>query len=211
MVIYTYLGFGTTDNNGKATLEFDPNGDPLTHSYTGTGAGEIDIIASLDDEIGEASIISNDYRILDGIFLDKATTGNKNNNWNNPSNYIDVGNPTDNGTTLTNTSGTRHYWSNNYTQFNGPFAIEVDIINYTGDVGFRVTGTNYNFAFSNYNVPSENAHLRLKFENGNISYEINGGTPSNYATGITDTKAYIGFRFAGAGTITYRNFIIYPL
>ena len=58
MVNYIYLGYGVTDSNGVAKLDHDANGDPISHSYTGTGAGEIDIVASLDNPIGEGSIQS---------------------------------------------------------------------------------------------------------------------------------------------------------
>ena len=58
MVNYRYLGYGITNEQGIAHLDHDANGDPITHSYTGTGAGELDIIASLDDntKISESSL-----------------------------------------------------------------------------------------------------------------------------------------------------------
>ena len=73
MVNYNYLGYGTTDSNGIAKLEYDANGDPLTHSYTGTGAGEIDIVASLDNPIASGSIQSETYILLDALFYDMGT------------------------------------------------------------------------------------------------------------------------------------------
>lgn len=62
---YNYLGYGITDSNGKAKLEYDSEGNPLTHSYTGTGAGEVDIVASLDNTITESSLVSETYEVLD--------------------------------------------------------------------------------------------------------------------------------------------------
>ena len=58
MTTYKYLGYGVTDENGVAHLDHDANGDPLTHSYTGVGAGEIDVLASLDNPITSSSIVS---------------------------------------------------------------------------------------------------------------------------------------------------------
>lgn len=62
-MVYKYLGYGITDNNGIAHLDHDSNGNPINHSYTGTGAGEIDIVASLDDSthISDSSLQSEIY------------------------------------------------------------------------------------------------------------------------------------------------------
>ena len=84
-VTYIYKGYGITDENGIAKLDHDAQGNPLTHSYTGTGAGEIDIVASLDSTIGDSSIVSETYSLLDALFYDEALTNEK---WN--SNYADV-------------------------------------------------------------------------------------------------------------------------
>ena len=74
MAKYRYLGYGTTDNNGIAKLDHDDTGSSIAHSYTGTGAGEIDVVASLDEEIVEGSIVSEIYEIIDAIFFDDATS-----------------------------------------------------------------------------------------------------------------------------------------
>ena len=72
MANYRYLGYGITNEQGIAHLDHDANGDPITHSYTGTGAGELDIIASLDDQshISDSSIQSGTYPVLDCTFRD---------------------------------------------------------------------------------------------------------------------------------------------
>jgi len=76
MVNYRYLGYGITNEQGIATLDHDANGDPITHSYTGTGAGELDIIASLDDstKISDSSIQSEPYTVWDTLFFDECTS-----------------------------------------------------------------------------------------------------------------------------------------
>ena len=63
-----YLGYGTTNAQGVATLEFDPNGDALSHSYTGVGAGKVDIIAE------SGSLQSERYTVLDCKFYDEGTS-----------------------------------------------------------------------------------------------------------------------------------------
>ena len=211
MANYIYLGYGVTDNNGKAKLEYDAQGNSLTHSYTGTGAGEVDIVASLDNTITNTSPISEAYSIIDGTFKDIAITGEKNTNWTNPGSAVNV--ETDEiGTTLSNTSGTFHIWANNYSQFTGPFAVEMDILSYhdSGNGGFRISGTNTNFVFKNYNVP-QSCHLKLMFIDGEIKYQIDGGVVTTYANNVTDTSAYVGFRFVGEWNVKYKNFVVYPI
>lgn len=61
---YRYLGYGTTNSNGVAHLDHDPQGNPI-NGYTGTGAGEIDVVASLDNPIIDDSIVSEPYPVFD--------------------------------------------------------------------------------------------------------------------------------------------------
>ena len=61
---YVYKGYGITNENGVAHLDHDANGDPINHSYTGVGAGEIDFVASLDD-LSDVTIDVNPSTIND--------------------------------------------------------------------------------------------------------------------------------------------------
>ena len=73
MTNYRYLGYGVTDSNGVAKLDHDANGDPLSHSYTGVGAGEIDVVASLDNPVSSGSIVSETFIVDDTYKYDLAT------------------------------------------------------------------------------------------------------------------------------------------
>ena len=190
--IYTQLV--PTDENGFATT-----------TITGDGSGEEHYVAKV------SNLISNDYVLIDGTFYDDGITDPKAVTWNNPSSYVSVTIDND-GTTLSNSSGTRHYWAKNYSQFSGNFAVEMDILEYVDNTngGIRITGTNSNFIFKTYNVP-QHCHLKLIFENGLIKYQINDGAITTYASGITDTSAYVGFRFVGSWSVKYRNFVAYQI
>lgn len=63
-----YLGYGYTNAQGVAKLEYDAEGNELTHSYTGIGAGKIDIVAE------SGGLQSETYEIMDAIVLDRATS-----------------------------------------------------------------------------------------------------------------------------------------
>ena len=71
---YTPIGYGITDENGKAKLEYDAQGNQLSHSYTGTGAGEVDIVASLDSSITDSSLVSETYSIDDCYWIETGST-----------------------------------------------------------------------------------------------------------------------------------------
>ena len=64
-MVYKYLGYGVTDSNGVAKLDHDAEGQELQHSYTGVGAGEIDVVASLDNPIVDGSIVSGTFSVFD--------------------------------------------------------------------------------------------------------------------------------------------------
>ena len=73
---YNYLGYGVTDENGIAKLDHDANGDSISHSYTGTGAGKIDVVASLDSpsSISDSSLVSETYELEDCYWVEKSST-----------------------------------------------------------------------------------------------------------------------------------------
>ena len=72
-MVYKYLGYGVTDSNGVAKLDHDAEGQELQHSYTGVGAGEVDVVASLDNPVSSGSIVSGTLSVWDVIKYDDAT------------------------------------------------------------------------------------------------------------------------------------------
>ena len=85
MTSYRYLGYGVTNSNGVAHLDHDPQGNPI-NGYTGTGAGEVDVIASTDNPISSGSIVSETYEVLDCLYIDKCTSDDHA-NWNNTTGF----------------------------------------------------------------------------------------------------------------------------
>ena len=73
MTVYKYLGYGVTNENGVAKLEYNSEGQKRDHSYTGVGAGEVDVLASLDKPITDGSIVSETYPLIDGFKYDSGT------------------------------------------------------------------------------------------------------------------------------------------
>ena len=74
------IGYGYTNANGVATLDYDANGNALQSSgYVGQGVGEIDISASAT--VDGSTFVSEPYEVHDCIFYDGAVNGNKNDDW----------------------------------------------------------------------------------------------------------------------------------
>ena len=72
MTSYRYIGYGVTNSNGVAHLDHDPQGNSI-NGYTGTGAGEVDVVASLDNPVVEGSIVSETFIVDDTYKYDLAT------------------------------------------------------------------------------------------------------------------------------------------
>ena len=71
-----YIGYGYTNNQGIATLDYDATGTAITPSgYLGTGGGEIDIQAELHDD---STIVSGTLSVWDTIKYDNGTDSTHN-------------------------------------------------------------------------------------------------------------------------------------
>ena len=125
MTSYRYLGYGVTDSNGVAHLKKNAK-DQDIDGYTGVGAGEIDIIASLDNPIVDGSIVSETYSVWDYLFYDDGITSPKTANWTNYSDRLTV-TVDETGTTLAreSSSGTGYYLTPS--AYSTPFAIEFEV------------------------------------------------------------------------------------
>lgn len=197
MVNYIYLGYGVTDSNGVAKLDHDANGDPISYSYTGTGAGEIDIVASLDNPIGEGSIQSEIYEVIDALFYDSATSDRSNEYYLN--------------TTYTSIN----YANNKYTiTYSGSSGAYVDIRSLTNEV----LGKTINVSVD---IETTNVETRLIVLNGNATiktteYISTDGTLTLTDVEIPTTSTGIIFRIQSRNTqngdiIKFKNWRVYSV
>jgi hypothetical protein len=217
MAIYKYLGYGVTNSKGKAKLDHDKNGDPITHSYTGTGAGELDIIASLDNPstISDSSIQSEIYSLLDNIAYDDGIGGNTNYHINNPNLVRTVEND---GALLTNNGTGTYYWCilppnttvTTLTEtkvFTGDVIIEADILSCDSDTSIQI---NADSTLSRKLTTFGETPLTVKMKVvNNTVYRWNGTS----WTEMGDITTSYGIRFGvSAGTsLKYRNFKVYSI
>ena len=203
MTSYRYLGSATTDANGIAK-----------YNFTGSGAGEIDFIASLDNPITDGSIVSGTLPVLDTLFYDEAISNAK------ASQYSDVTTDrsySDNGTTLskTATSGTTYcntvidntrnwFDSTKAYQIDFDFSFERADSNSAVGIGFGSNGFNLHNLFSS--GLTGNGHLKIVTD-GNTYQLYLDNVPKGTPLTITGNAGFF-FLIYRTGSITFKNLTI---
>ena len=210
---YRYLGWGITNENGVAKLDHDANGDAIEHSYTGVGAGEIDVVASLDNPVSQGSIVSETYSIWDYLFYDDGITSPKTANWTNYSDRLTVS-VDETGTTLLRdaSSGTGYYFTPS--AYSTPFAIEFEMVE-TGTktsngMDFAVGSSDNNRAFNALTISSGDT-IKITYDGETIRTYRNGSTtPYELALALTGNIT-IAFYIAPNQSIKFKNFRMYSI
>ena len=208
---YIYLGYGTTNNKGVATLDHDKNGNPLTHSYTGVGAGKINLIASLDDTITEDSIISPVSILWDTIFYDEATDDTKNTDYTASTDLTVT--PSTDGKLLSHDASTTYVYYRLDETLNTPIGIEFDLTDATATnrcgIAFN-NSTRYSFSSTVLDIPTE-SHVRIVYDGETVKTYLDNSTTVNSsvsASALTDFK--FGFYIqANGNTMTFKNLKVY--
>lgn len=207
MTNYTYLGWGTTDSNGVAKLDHDANDDPLSHSYTGSGVGEVDVVASLDKPIVSGSVVSQPYTVYDCTKIDRATSTDHNDTLYDS--VYNVNRDTEYSYLTTANFVTR------YISISGDICIEFDInlamLNDSPFISVRANDTQLmNVARSRFGL-SENTwyHIKVEIKNNTCTvYNPIGST--DYSLDVTGyTRLY--FRKDSNETLKFKNVMIYPI
>ena len=213
MTVYKYLGYGVTNENGVAKLDHNSEGQEISHSYAGVGAGEIDVVASLDNPVDESSIVSETYSIWDYLFYDDGITTPKTANWTNYSDRLTVS-VDETGTTLFRdaSSGTGYYLTPS--AYSTPFAIEFEMVE-TGTktsngIDFAVNGSDNNKTFNALNI-SSNDTIKITYDGTTIKVYRNGSTtPIEVALALTGNIT-IAFYIAPNQSIKFKNFRMYSI
>lgn len=205
MVLYTYLGYGTTDNKGVAVLNHDANGNTLTDSYTGVGAGKINLIASFDSSITSSSTVSDTVTLLDCLYYFTNSYSSYKNN------YVDVEPKTNSIKFVSNSSSNNGliYLSDDNSFITGNYAFEFKLIAFSSDtVGIRCpnsSSTSLQRTISDLNadvgdvIRFENngtnvicyvndTQVTTRSNNGTIKYGFN--IPVGESIEVTDMKVY---------------------
>ena len=203
MTNYTYLGWGTTDSNGVAKLDHDANGDEISHSYTGVGAGEIDVVAALDKPISSGTIVSTPYPVYDCTWVDKSDATWSNGTYASFSNGVRTFNNT--------SSGEVNIYANNDNAFTGDLICEFDLIDYYGGNMLRFYGdTGKQISFSELGGVSQGCHIMIKSLNKQVTIFVDG-VQKSYNFSYTSNGLELGFRVLANMLTKISNYKVYPI
>ena len=177
-----------------------------TYTYSGTGIGKVKIYAKV------GTFQSETYEVIDGNFYDTCITGSSS-TW--------VQNGTDGSNTLTDngrviegdSTGVAMFFAQKVGQtgmycWNDPLTIEFDAIAVTGEVRLQIyssstlVGWNYDFI--------QTGHYKVVYDGTNITRYLDGvqqGSP----VARTLTNSRIGFIAESGESVTFKNFVIYPI
>lgn len=223
MTNYKYLGYGVTNSNGVAHLDHDPQGNPI-NGYTGTGAGEVDVIASTDNPISSGSIVSETYSIFDYIVYDGAVDTNHYDNWYNYGNRLTPSNPDAEGRLIENNGSSNGFWyailygdtpsdANSY-KFD-TFTLECDIVSAsatgTDTQGFIFyDGSIQQFISTDWLRVNNGGHIKITYDGTNFTIESDNLSPYTFAKAFTN-KLRLGFSINAGESLKYKNFKLYPI
>ena len=194
------IGTGTTDSNGQVTV-----------TYTGSGAGKLDVIAECGD------LQSETYTLYDVLFKDIGTD-TEYTDWTSLIN-MDIARTTESVLTPTDptTSGAAYLTISSYTV---PFNIEFDFcMDFTGNAGSGVLsirqGTSSKASVSPNALgltSGEYSHIKLTVTSTELKINVDGTDKTPLTHDGVFNRFYIWQNGNMAWqSIKYKNFIIYPI
>lgn len=229
MTNYIYLGYGTTGSDGVAHLDHDADGEPIDHSYTGSGVGEVDVVASLDDpsSISDSSLQSETYEVHDCMAFDSCVDNSKESQWyHSPTGEVSYaedgsGMIIDHQATGLNTSGIKTPNASGAFCFSGSVALEFDVVSITGIFRMQFYDNTSVIQLTN-DINSlnfgDNTHIKLVYDNNTkkCTPYVNGVQKSDVPTdtGNALTDYVIRFRLqqaTGGTTLKIKNVEVYTI
>ena len=207
------LGTGVTNKQGVAKLDTSTSNTALTHSYTGTGAGELKLTA----------------RTYGVGFEDEAVTGSASTDWYNSGDLLTV-NTDENGTLLTATDYNGYYVCNlpdtstnsiaDTQEFTVPLIIEGDCVSIskTGTGSDAVTGLWLNDGVSEIvykrvtfdGKVSAGDHFKIVLDGSTAKLYVNGNAPTSASLSLSGLMN-VGLSVKAGSTLKYKNFKVYDM
>ena len=198
-MVLRFLGEATTDENGLAVL---------SDGYTGTGAGEVDIIAKTT--IDESTVVSEPYEVMDYINFDNGLDGDSSNIWTGATSSLTR---TSTGSVFSSTSAQKLTTT---ALISGDFEATFEAYG-TGSPLWGVEDANSNRTRYYMRNDESFTYYKITRSDGVITakYSLDGNTWINLTTQSSDvTSADCYFLFhnnSGTKTTTFKNLKIYPI
>lgn len=204
------IGRGVTDSNGIATMTEDASGNSI-QGYTGTGAGEVDFSAGCT--IDGSSFQSETYELIDSLFYQNGTTEPPTNTWVLNNFTAEYGST---GTTITSTTFATCFANKprtgvNVYDWDSPVCIEFDVVSVTStdaDIQLYDNTNNVTRSFNVLGITGNN-HVKIVVESDKIRYFVDDVEKTAQQYNLTMGTFRVGLR--ATGTVTFKNFMIYPI
>ena len=209
----TIIGTGTTNNSGIAKLDKDSNNQTITDSYTGTGAGYIEVVAVCD------GVESDPFTILDCAFYDTGVTGAKNSNWTIPSSITET--VEDTGTTLSASASSSTAKRAYAGSINGDFEMVTTLKTTGSQIRIGVRDTSGNIAYRQVSY-DDWADIKIKLLNGTLTInayidsewtDLGTISTSSTAPDLTGTLSFMIYIYntSAAASVTFKELKVYPI
>lgn len=208
------IGYGYTNANGVATLDYDAEGKELQSSgYVGQGVGNVDISASA--VIDGSTFVSETYEVLDCIWYDPLTETPLKNNWY--STNLNLNTDSD-GTLLTNNSSNNLYFkpypSNADLMLDTPFIVEFTVKSVSGGIQSQIVGSGVSAGWIH---DEGNGTHRLEIQADSQVHKFKSENSDTYVT-ISDFsqvtltgQSFVRLLIASNSSVKLRDFKIYPI
>ena len=212
MIIKRKITTLTTDSNGQATYRYD-------------SAGIGDITFAVDFKGNDSSVVSKIYSIIDGIFLDRATSSDYNTVWlfRNCTDSIRTRDATGTLLDVTNTTlkasanvvpNTNNFYAN-YIPKNTCIEFDVldvdtsDRVEFTALTRRASSSVHPAIVLNKYTAPY---HVKIELGETTVKmYVDNNLIVSKEYDDIIEYRAYFAFPVGGGKYVKYSNFVIYPV
>lgn len=162
---------------------------------------------------------SNESNDANASFVDLATKGSKNEDWQYPKNLkVSV---TDKGTVLSNNGDGNAFYTvnkpstskndaNDLIEWNAPYAVEFDLVSNSGSSILITDGENGSSRTFEQLGANNNSHIKLVNDGSTIQYFINGMSDPVYKFSDKPINpSAIRFVIPQGSSLTYKNFTIY--
>ena len=192
----TLIGYGRTNSQGIATLDHNSDDETIT-GYTGTGAGVLNITAECGD------LVSSVFTVGDYLWYDPMTSDVS--KWS-ASNASLTAEFSDDGTTLTNSTGNTYNYTSTYSAADNAI-IEFDIQATSTDIGqvrFYYKGAD---RYMKTALTDGNSHhMKFVCNNGSVTWYVDGVETGNAQTSTSSTVMRISVNGA---TVIVKDFKVY--
>lgn len=195
-----YLGYGITNENGTAKLSYLPDGTAIEYSYTGVGAGKVDIVAE------SGTLQSDSFELLDCMFYDDGVSTPHRSDYTTSELSVSYDSS---GTVLSHSSSTTGSYTLNYA-IDRDVCVEFDFkINARNGNNIRFFGGGANIYYSTAElVDNSFHHFKAEINDSTVNTSVDNVNIGELSRG---SNTALRFVLANGCGITFKNLVVYQI